>query len=70
MHYTAADRSWEEYIEAGDRALERGNYEWAEKMYLEALQYAENKSPRDPLVPRTQRYLERVRDLKNRAQPR
>ena len=43
MHFANADRSWQEYIGAGDRALERGNYDWAEKMYREALQYAEGK---------------------------
>ena len=30
------DRHWQEFSEAGTRALERGNYGWAEKMYSES----------------------------------
>jgi len=60
MHFANADRSWQEYIGAGDRALERGNYDWAEKMYREALQYAEGKGAKDPLVAETRKYLKRL----------
>ena len=66
MHFANADRSWQEYIGAGDRALERGNYDWAEKMYREALQYAQGKGAKDPLVAETRKYLKRLE--KARAQ--
>lgn len=37
------ERYWREFKAAGNRALERGNYEWAERMYREALKYAQNQ---------------------------
>ena len=35
------ERHWREFRGAGERALERGNLEYAEKMLRESLQYAE-----------------------------
>jgi hypothetical protein len=66
LHFSAEDRSWQEYIGAGDRALSRGNYDWAEKMYGEALQYAQNKGDDDPLVAKTRRYLQRLEKARGR----
>ncbi|MEW6751607.1 MAG: hypothetical protein AB1505_11615 [Candidatus Latescibacterota bacterium] len=34
------DRHWHAYCRAGDRALEHGGLDWAEKMYRKALQLA------------------------------
>ena len=66
LYFSSEDRSWQEYIDAGDRALERGNYEWAKKMYGQAMQYAQNKDPDDPLVAKTQAYLKRLEKVKGR----
>lgn len=66
LYIAGEDRSWQEYIDAGDRALARGNYDWAEKMYGEALQYAQNKDANDPLVAKTRAYLKRLEKVKNR----
>ena len=43
-------RHWNAFSQAGDRALERGNYEWAEKMYQQALQYAQTKKNEEKTV--------------------
>ena len=67
--FTSDDRSWQEYIEAGDRAHERGNYAWAEKMYREALQYAEQQGKDDPTVTETWRRLNRLERTRSRATP-
>lgn len=68
--FTASDeRSWQEYIEAGDRAYERGNYVWAEKMYREALQYAEQQGKDDPLVAKTWRQLNRLERTRSQSTP-
>ncbi len=69
LFYAAENRSWQEYIDAGDRAYERGNYPWAEKMYREALQYAEQKGKKDPLVAKTWRHLKRLERARSRAMP-
>ncbi|MFT5088913.1 MAG: hypothetical protein ACI8PG_003279 [Planctomycetota bacterium] len=66
---TSDERSWQEYIEAGDRAYERGNYAWAEKMYREALQYAEQHGKDDPLVAKTWRHLNRLERTRSQAAP-
>ena len=66
MYFSSENRYWQEYIDAGDRASEHGNYEWAKKMYNEALQYAQNKDPKDPLVAKTKAYLERLEKDKSR----
>ena len=67
MYCSSENRYWQEYIDAGDRASERGNYEWAKKMYNEALHYAQNKDADDPLVAKTKAYLERLKKDKNRS---
>ncbi len=66
LFFLGKDRSWQEYIDAGDRALERGNYEWAEKMYGKAMQYAQNKDAKDPLVAKTRASLKRLEKVKSR----
>ena len=66
---TTDERSWQEYIEAGDRAYERGNYVWAEKMYREALQYAEQQGKDDPLVAKTWRQLNRLERTRSQSAP-
>ena len=43
-------RHWRGYREAGRRAYERGNYEWAEKWFKKALKVAEDLGPHDPRV--------------------
>ena len=67
MYYSSENRYWHEYIDAGDRASERGKYEWANKMYNQALQYAQNKGANDPLVAKTKVYLERLEKIKSRS---
>ena len=66
LYLSGENRSWQEYIDAGDRALKRGNYEWAEKMYNEALQYAQNKDAKNPLIAKTRAYLKRLEKVKSR----
>ena len=66
MYYSSENRYWQEYIDEGARASERGNYEWAKKMYNEALHYAQNKDANDPLVAKTKAYLERLEKDKSR----
>ena len=66
LYFSVEDRYWQEYIDAGDRALNRGNYEWAEKMYNEALQYAQNKDAKNPLIAKTRAYLKRLEKVKSR----
>ena len=53
-------RYWEEYREAGLRALERGNYEWAEKMAGKALVEARDLGERDRRVIQSLKDLARV----------
>jgi len=60
LYFSVEDRYWQEYIDAGDCALNRGNYEWAEKMYNEVLQYAKNKDAK------TRAYLKRLEKVKSR----
>ena len=67
MHHSSENRYWHEYIDAGDRASKRGNYEWANKMYNQALQYAQNKGANDPLVAKTKVYLERLEKVKSHS---
>ena len=69
LSYTSEDRSWQEYIDAGDRAYERGNYAWAEKMYREALQYAEQHDADGPMVRTTWRHLHRLEQVRSRPAP-
>jgi hypothetical protein len=56
------ERHWTEFSEAGTRALERGNYDWAEKMYTEALQYAQQQGNQDKEV-QSYRLLNRLYDM-------
>jgi hypothetical protein len=59
LYLSGENRSWQEYIDAGDR-------EWAEKMYNEALQYAQNKDAKNPLIAKTRAYLKRLEKVKSR----
>ncbi len=59
-HISYEARYWEEYREAGLRALERGNYKWAEKMARKALVEARDLGPRDPRVRQSLEDLSRV----------
>lgn len=47
LHNAFPRRNWNEFTDAGTRAMERGNHDWAEKMYREALQYAQRHGSRD-----------------------
>ena len=55
-------RHWNEFSEAGTRALERGNHAWAEKMYTEALQYAQQQGDEEKEV-QSYRLLNRLYDM-------
>ena len=66
LYLSGENRSWQKYIDAGDRAFKRGNYEWAEKMYNEALQCAQNKDAKNPLIAKTRAYLKRLEKVKSR----
>ena len=44
------DKHWQEYRKAGQRAFERGNYKWAEKMHKKALQEAKDLGAKDPRI--------------------
>jgi len=60
LYLSVEDRLWQEYIDAGDRAIQRGNCEWAQKMLQETLQSAQTKYVKDPLVAHTHAYLKRL----------
>lgn len=60
-------RHWHEFSEAGTRALERGNYAWAEKMYTEALQYAQQQGDVEKEV-MSYRLLSRLYDMQGESQ--
>jgi hypothetical protein len=59
-HNSFKTRHWEEFKAAGDRAYGRKNYVYAEKMYREALQRAENLGARDPRVVKSLTALHRL----------
>lgn len=61
-------RHWEEFSEAGDRAFSRQNYPYAEKMYREALQRAEELDPQDARVAKSLTALHRVYKAQGRTQ--
>lgn len=44
------DRHWRAFDDAGDVAFERGNYAYAERMYTQALQVAEELDDRQLIV--------------------
>ena len=44
------DRTWKEYRQAGQRAFDRGNFKYAEKMYRRALKEARDLGPQSPLI--------------------
>ena len=60
LYLSVEDRFWQEYIDAGDRAIQRGNCEWVQKMLQETLQSAQTKYVNNPLVARTHAYLKRL----------
>ena len=66
IYFSFEDRHWKKFSEAGTRALERGNYEWAEKMYGEALQYAQAQGPDNPRVVETFLLLHRLYKVQGR----
>ena len=59
-HVSYETRFWDEYREASLRALERGNYDWAEKMARKALVEARDLGPRDPRVRQSLEDLSRI----------
>ena len=61
------DRHWQEFTDAGTRALERGNHAWAEKMYTEALQYAQQQGDEEKEV-QSYRLLNRLYDMQGEPQ--
>jgi len=44
------DRHWKEFSGAGERALERGNLDYAEKMLTQSLQYAQGQSDEAKMI--------------------
>ena len=66
-HVAFEGRHWKEYREAGQRAFERGNYEWAEKMFKKALKEAEDLGVEDPRVRQSLVDLIRVYKSQGRA---
>ncbi|MBT4496886.1 MAG: hypothetical protein HOC74_04155 [Gemmatimonadetes bacterium] len=44
------DRHWNEFSEAGERALERGNLAYAERMLSESLQYAQGQKDEAKMI--------------------
>ncbi len=61
------NRHWQEFSEAGTRALKRGNYNWAEKMYTEALQYAQQQGNEEKEV-QSYRLLSRLYDMQGKRE--
>ena len=61
-------RHWEEFSAAGDRAFSRKNYTYAEKMYREALQRAEDLSPRNARVVKSLTALHRLYKAQGKTQ--
>jgi hypothetical protein len=59
-HQSFKMRHWKEFKAAGDRAFGRKNYLYAEKMYREALQIAEDQDERDPRVVKSLTALHRL----------
>ena len=45
IYLFSGDPYWEASVKSGNQAFERGNYEWAEKMYEQALRYAREQNP-------------------------
>ena len=66
LHLSSEDRFWQKYIDAGNQALERGNYEWANKMYRQALQHARQNGKDSPLISKTQAHIKRLEKVRNR----
>ena len=66
LHLSSEDRFWQKYIDAGNQALERGNYEWANKMYRQALQHARQNGKDSPLIAKTQAHIKRLEKIRNR----
>jgi hypothetical protein len=44
------DRHWNEFSEAGERALKRGNFTYAERMLSESLQYAQAQEDETKMI--------------------
>ena len=65
LHLSSEDRFWQKYIDAGNQALERGNYEWANKMYRQALQHARQNGKDSPLIAKTQAHIKRLEKVRN-----
>jgi hypothetical protein len=61
------DRFWEDTRSAGHRAYQRGNYEYAQRMYHEALEQAEDLDPGGRLVVASLLDLGRVYEARGRA---
>ena len=67
-HQAFKTRHWEEFNAAGNRAFSRGNYPYAEKMYREALQRAEDLGPRNARVVKSLRALHRLYKAQGKTQ--
>jgi len=65
FYFRTEDRFWQGYIDSGNQALERGNYEWANKMYNQALQHAQQQGDDNPLIAKTQAHIKRLDKVRN-----
>jgi hypothetical protein len=61
------DRFWEDTRAAGHRAYQRGNYDYAHRMYREALQQAEDLDPGGRRVLQSLLDMSRVYEARGRA---
>ena len=67
-HQAFMTRHWEEFNAAGDRAFSRQNYQYAEKMYREALQRAEDLGPQNARVVKSLTALHRLYKAQGKTQ--
>ena len=67
-HQAFKTRHWEEFNAAGNRAFGRQNYLYAEKMYREALQLAEDLGPRNARVVKSLTALHRLYKAQGKTQ--
>jgi tetratricopeptide (TPR) repeat protein len=67
-HQAFKARHWEEFNAAGNRAFGRRNYPYAEKMYREALQRAEDLGPRNTRVIKSLTALRRLYKAQGKSQ--
>ena len=65
LYISSDDRHWQAYIDAGNAALGRGNYEWTDKMYRQALRHAQLHGNNNRLIVRTKAHIRRLDKIRN-----